>query len=224
MAKVKFGMFMTDARGKVGGQVFSKNRSGSYVRTKVTPSNPRTERQSVVRQALGSISAAWSALTTAQISGWNAAVANWQTTNIFGDSGSPSGKTLFVRLNLNIKNVGGTLITSVPAKLDMPVMGTPTVELDTQLSTATFAGLVVPPGTKVVVSATPVLSRGTRFFKGKFRQIGVYSTLIAMNADVYGDLVEKFGAPLVDGNMAFELKFVLPNGQASTPLVVIPTY
>lgn len=45
MAKIKFGMMMTDARGKLGGQVFSKNRSGSYVRTKVTPVNPQTTTQ-----------------------------------------------------------------------------------------------------------------------------------------------------------------------------------
>ena len=42
MAKIKFGMMMTDASGKLGGQVFSKNRGGSYVRTKVTPTNPQT--------------------------------------------------------------------------------------------------------------------------------------------------------------------------------------
>lgn len=224
MAKVKFGMFMTDARGKVGGQVFSKNRSGSYVRTKVTPSNPRTERQSVVRQALGSISAAWSALTTAQISGWNAAVANWQTTNIFGDSGSPSGKTLFAKLNLNINNIGGALLADVPQKMDMPVMGTPNAAINLDGESIQWNGLLIPAGVYLVVSATPVLSRGTRFFKGKFRQIGVYGTLPNLETGAYDALIAKFGEPAQYGNMAFELKYVLANGQASTPMVVIPTY
>ena len=49
MAKIKFGMMMTDASGKLGGQVFSKNRGGSYVRTKSTPVNRQSSAQMNVR-------------------------------------------------------------------------------------------------------------------------------------------------------------------------------
>jgi hypothetical protein len=55
MAKIKFGMMMTDARGKLGGHVFSKNRSGAYVRTKVTPVNGQTTAQTGVRAIFGAI-------------------------------------------------------------------------------------------------------------------------------------------------------------------------
>ena len=78
MAKIKFGMMMTDARGKLGGQVFSKNRSGAYVRTKVTPVNPRTAAQPLSRSILGTLSASWSGLTEVQRRSWNAAVDDWQ--------------------------------------------------------------------------------------------------------------------------------------------------
>src|SRR3546814_3353017 len=49
ISKVKFGALMTDARGKLGGHVFSKNRAGSYLRTKVTPVNQQTSYQTSVR-------------------------------------------------------------------------------------------------------------------------------------------------------------------------------
>ena len=55
MAKIKFGMMMTDARGKLGGQVFSKNKGGAYVRTKVTPSNPQTIAQTTRRALFAAI-------------------------------------------------------------------------------------------------------------------------------------------------------------------------
>ena len=89
MARIKFGMMMTDARGKLGGQVFSKNRSGAYVRTKVTPSNPRSMAQMSSRSILGSLSVMWNSLTLEKVSAWNAATADWQKTDIFGDLKKP---------------------------------------------------------------------------------------------------------------------------------------
>ena len=51
MAIIKFGMMMTDARGKLGGHVLSKNRGGNYVRTNNVPSNPQSNFQTGVRAA-----------------------------------------------------------------------------------------------------------------------------------------------------------------------------
>ena len=58
--KLKFGAIVTDGRGKIGGHVASKNRSGAYLRTKVTPSNPNTVAQVQVRSILASLSQSWS--------------------------------------------------------------------------------------------------------------------------------------------------------------------
>src|SRR3546814_20356183 len=76
MAKVKFGALMTDARGKLGGHVFSKNRAGSYLRTKVTPVNPQTSYQTSVRALFGAISPQWSGLSQAVRDSFNGAVAD----------------------------------------------------------------------------------------------------------------------------------------------------
>jgi hypothetical protein len=55
MAKINFGQTVNDARGKLGGTVFSKNKSGAYTRRKVTPANPRTVAQSRVRNFFGTL-------------------------------------------------------------------------------------------------------------------------------------------------------------------------
>ena len=42
MAKIKMTAIVADMRNKLNGSVFSRNRGGAYIRTKVTPINPQT--------------------------------------------------------------------------------------------------------------------------------------------------------------------------------------
>ena len=53
--KIKWGALVVDGRGKLGGHVAAQNRGGSYLRTKVTPSNPQTTFQTGVRSMGGCI-------------------------------------------------------------------------------------------------------------------------------------------------------------------------
>lgn len=218
MAKIKFGMFMTDARGKVGGQVFSKNRGGAYVRTKVTPANGQTARQSFVRQLLGAISQSWSGLTQSARDSFDGAVAQWSKTDIFGDIRNPTGKNLFTRLNINLVNSGQAEILLAPEKVEMPFLTAKSVAYDGIKMLVT--DIVDTVGAVLVVSATAPQSAGTNFFRGKYRQIGFYPGANAGDADLFNNYVAKFGAPAVDANVSFELKWVLATGQTSTPLFV----
>lgn len=218
MAKIKFGMFMTDARGKVGGQVFSKNRGGAYVRTKVTPANGQTARQSFVRQLLGAISQSWSGLPQSARDSFDGAVAQWSKTDIFGDIRNPTGKNLFTRLNINLANSGQAEILLVPDKVEMPFLTAKEVGYDGLVML--IKDIVDTPGAVLVVSATAPQSAGTNFFRGKYRQIGYYNGATVAAADLFNDYVSKFGVPAVDANVSFELKWVLPTGQTSTPLIV----
>ena len=218
MAKIKFGMFMTDARGKVGGQVFSKNRGGAYVRTKVTPANGQTARQSFVRQLLGAISQSWSGLTQSARDSFDGAVAQWSKTDIFGDIRNPTGKNLFTRLNINLANSGQAEILIAPDKVEMPLLTASAV--GNNGAEMNITDIVNEPSAVLVVSATAPQSAGTNFFRGKYRQIGFYPGATAENADLLPDYVAKFGTPAVDANVSFELKWVLATGQTSTPLFV----
>ena len=57
--KIKWGALMVDGRGKIGGQVASKNRAGAYMRNKVTPVNQQTSYQLTVRNRLSYYSQNW---------------------------------------------------------------------------------------------------------------------------------------------------------------------
>ncbi len=220
MAKIKFGMMMTDARGKLGGQVFSKNRSGAYIRTKVTPSNARTTRQTFIRSLLASLSASWSGLTDSVRKGFNEAVADWATSDIFGDSRNPTGKTLFTKLNMNLGNTGQVLIASAPPKVIVPDFGNVDIGINLGATEIQIVSDNYPIGNVVQVSATPPLSKGTSFYKGKFRQIGVYPSAVQDPEATYAEYIAKFGVPKIGDNIAFELKRVMPNGQAGVAVTV----
>ena len=215
MAKIKFGMMMTDARGKLGGQVFSKNRAGAYIRTKVTPTNPRSMAQTVVRANFAVFTQGWSALTLALIAAWNSAVSSWSTTDVFGDLKNPTGKNLYVRLNQSATLAGYPSFETVPEKLEM-VSGIVTeVTVGTGLGLITLADVYFGNDARVVVFATEPVSNGTSYVKNKLRQI--YSVLAdTYNAqDLYNAYEARFGTIVLGQNIFFGIKYTLPNGQSS---------
>lgn len=220
MAKIKFGMMMTDARGKLGGQVFSKNAAGAYIRTKVTPSNPQSARQSAVRSLFGSISQQWSALTDAQRAAWNGAVEDWQRTDVFGDLKKPTGKALFQRLNNQAQVAGLQAVTDVPQKLEMPEDVVSAAVIDTTATEIQLTGVNSDASTRVVLFATATLSAGTKFVKNKLRQIYSADGDAFSATDAYAAYVDKFGAPTAGDNVYLGVKYVLATGQAS-PLQVL---
>lgn len=64
--------FSFDASGSIGGTlVYSKWKGRNYVRTLVTPSNPRSTGQTAQRAMLAFLSQTWAALTTGQQATWN---------------------------------------------------------------------------------------------------------------------------------------------------------
>jgi hypothetical protein len=193
--KAKFGAIVVDGRGKIGGHVASKNRAGSYFRTKVTPVNPQTSYQAGVRNRLTSISQAWRGLTDAQRAAWNAAVSDFSKTDIFGDLRSPSGFNLHQRLNNNLLNVGVAMIDTppVPSEVDAFTSMSFTAAAGTPALSITFAGAIAA-GMSVKISATSPQSAGKNFIKSEYRQIGVLTDSDTSPFNALSLYTDKFGS------------------------------
>lgn len=219
--KVKWGALMVDGRGKIGGQVASKNRSGSYMRNKVTPSNPNTLAQVAVRNMLSTASSAWSGLTPAQRAGWDGAVKDWSTTNIFGDGVQPTGKNLFTKLNINLMNIDQSMINDVPVKSGVPEIVINTVVIDISGQTITVDPGLAEVGYWYLISATAEQSAGTSFFKGKFRNILSNANPSLVGSFIWDYYIAKFGVPSVGANIQFEFKLInITTGQAGLPITI----
>lgn len=214
--KIKYGAGIVDGSGKLNGWVASKNRGGSYMRTKVTPLNPSTTAQQNARGILGSLSTQWSSLTDAQRLSFNNAVGDFSRTDIFGDIRNPSGINLFVKLNTNLILTGQAQITTAPAKEELLFAGINVVTMDVSGQTTNIvldnANL---DGAIVLAFATPTLTNGTSFVKNRLRSIGSF-TVADDEILVTSGYTSKFGAFALGANIVVGFKVISATGQATT--------
>lgn len=205
--KVKWsGIGMVDGRGKINGSVASKNRSGAYVRTKVTPVNAQSTAQMNVRSNFATISALWRGLSDNNRASWNEAVTNWQKTDVFGDLKTPSGFNLFMRLCTPLQNAFNDVIIALyaPTPVEMPALSEVTATYETGTSALNLATTVANDldleQYVYNVYATAPQSAGKSFVKNDFRLLGwVEADAATRNiADLY---TAKFGEIPLDANI-----------------------
>lgn len=210
MAKVKFTAVVADMRNKLNGSVFARNRGGAYVRTKVTPLNPQSVAQVAARNLLTGLAQGFRSLSQPQITAWNEAVSQWQTTDIFGDLVSPTGLALYVRLNANITNAGGTPISSPPAPVGADSLTTLelTATVTGDVFDIDFTPAAVPANHTMYIESTTMLSPGINNANSRFRFIGTAGAAATSPFDAYGFQSAKFGS-LVAGQKAYvRCKFI----------------
>lgn len=221
--KTKFGAIIVAGSGKVGGHVASKNRSGSYLRTKVTPINPQSALQTAVRGRLASLASAWGSLTAAQRDAWNAAVSSFKSTNVFGDIINPSGFNLFIKLNSNLLALGVAQISDPPVPVAVSTLTalSLTADVSDNKVEVTFSPTPVPAGFKLVIEATPEISAGRSFVKNDFRTCKIVAAAGASPSDISSEWNALFGDVTNAGKQVFvRCKLVSSTtGQAGIPVV-----
>ena len=218
---MKFGAIVTDGRGKIGGQVASKNRSGAYLRTKVTPVNRQTASQTVIRNRMSGLAQSWRSLTEAQRTAWNASVSDFAKTNIFGDLVNPTGFNLYCKLNNNLIRIGESeiLLPPAPAAITDIVIGALSLDAsDGSVSLAYTAG--ADDGSEIEVWATPPQSAGKCFVKAEYRLVSQFTANTASPLDMAAAYIAKFGDITGSEGMKVFVKTVAVNtttGQAGVP-------
>lgn len=157
---------ISQGSGSLGGATFSRNKGGSYMRAKVTPTNPQTARQTAVRSDLAGLSAEWRTLTEAERGAWNASTGSWPVQDALGQTKQLSGHQLFNRLNggRRIVDPGAALLTSPPLPVSVPSVTVTgfLAYLDAGALTAEgdFSPVNVPTDFAAAIYATPCISAG----------------------------------------------------------------
>lgn len=222
MAKFTPGFGMGEIRNKIGGAVFSRNRGGAMIRTRITPINRRSSLQTTRRQVLSSFSASWRGLTAAQIAGWNAAAPNFPTQDNLGQTVLLSGQQLYVRCNASLSLIGGTPITSAPvtATFASIAFGAITATAAGTFSIA-FTPTPVPTGYNLVVLATRPVSAGKSFIgQSAFKYVTNVAPAGTSPLNAFAAYSALFGALTgLAGQKIFVQAYLM---QASSGLVGIP--
>src|SRR5208337_1558278 len=99
MALVVYGPIVSDARRKIAGVVATKGHAGSFMRKKVSPTQPRTAAQRTVRANFTAISKHWQTIGAAVIAAFNALAKATPLKDRFGASVTLTGAQLYMRLN-----------------------------------------------------------------------------------------------------------------------------
>jgi len=102
MARVTFSPLVTAASGKVKDTVFSKWKGRAYIRARVTPSNPQSAAQTLVRESMARCVTQWQSFESQLTAAWN----------LYAGPFSISGYNAFVKLNRAAEEAGTDLTTS----------------------------------------------------------------------------------------------------------------
>lgn len=213
MATIKTGAVVSEIRGSLGGNVFSRNKGGAYVRQRVKPVNPNTPKQAAVRGIFGTLQARWRELSQADQDTWKAATENYLTVNRVGDTIKYTPLQLFTRCNMTLIEAGlaeiDTIAPSPGSDVVIAMKGKP--HPWDVLSEELIDGTVVldipggaPPASQVRIYASNLVSPGINSERSvSMRLIGVYGpndvTIVGTEGtiDVLADWKAVFGNPTV---------------------------
>ena len=197
---------MTEAYGKMGGNIVGKNHFGIYVKKNSKPINRHSVTQQYQRGLYNQIVRVWVTLTTAQVSLWLSQVANYPRTNNIGNVYYPTPYNLFLELNLNLLLAGHSILTVPPAKAlgaALPALGV----VINQFSGTIIASFSpsLPHSTDVIIfAASPPVSQGTNVIHQQWRNIGGFPNSGQTYIDLAADYSSIFHWPLPPSMVFFK--------------------
>jgi hypothetical protein len=217
----------SQASGSLGGLVFAHNRGGQYIRRRVTPTDPASQRQMIVRNILTILASAWGTVLDAdQREAWNTYAANVAMTNRLGQTIYLTGQQHFVRCNVPRTQAGIVILLDAPEVYDLGTFTPPTLEAayydDDQFSigfTNTDAWAVAVGGHLLVYGGKP-MGPGRAFYRGPFRFGGKVDGAVSpptspATIDSAYDLTE-------DNQAWVQCRIIQVDGRLSAPILLGP--
>lgn len=139
MGLVKYGAAVVQISGSISGMVFSRNKSGNYIRPRTKPVNPHSERQENARAVVSYLAEYWHQTITAQQRGlWDVYAAAVAMENRLGETIHLSGFNHFIRANSVRLKIGGDIYPSGPTTLALAEKDPDAVCSEEVLATQTF--------------------------------------------------------------------------------------
>lgn len=211
MASIRFGGGVSEIRGSIAGNTFSRNANGAYSRNRIKGVNPQTSAQTAQRARLTALSSAWRDLTDAQRKTWIDGKDAFPYKNRLGESATYTGPQLFNALNMALLSIGEPQIDSCPSPVSAPATGSGTLSLALTTGVLTEASVrfdaAVPADWVAQVFASVPVSAGRSATSTSKRLIASVPGT-GVDVDFATEYVAKYGSPAAGSNIIVEVKLV----------------
>ena len=208
MAIIITGVAVSQMSGRVGGTIFSRNRGGAYMRNGSIPSTVTTPAAESIKAITASMSQAWAGLGQATREQWVEWATQNPVINRLGQSRTLSGHQAFVQLNARLL-YGGFSAQPAPPVGFAPapfVPGAVTLTVATTTATIAYTPTPAPDGVAVQVFAYLSDSPGVKYVKNRLALVHTSAATAATPADIWDDLVDRFGTPQAGQTLHFALR------------------
>lgn len=237
MAKIIFSNGVGAASGSIGGNVYSRNANGAYIRNKGIPTNANSLQQQSTRAAFTVASRIWASLTEAQKQSFADNVGAYPYVDSLGQTKTYTAAQLCAAVNGRVAQ----LVQYAEASVKSPILVMPApmqensvvsvssvydISLDTfEVSSDLFSGNIIADPFVMLIDATAPLSNGvTRPKNEQFKAIqyrGADSSSDSTNnIDIRSAYIAKFGILPDVGQVVFVRVTVLnyENGMYSNSI------
>lgn len=217
MAKIRPGGLVGQIRGSIGGDTFSQNRYGPYIRNRSIPTIVRSIYTDRVRGAFTLCSQLWQSLPLNWQLEWKTWAQNNPITDRFGEQQVLSGNTAFIKLNTRLLILGRPISPRPPGKTAPPPLeSVGLTEITEDYIKVSISPDPPPENTILVIDGYVSDTPGLNYVENRFRMLHYFTKDTAGPIDVKPWLEARFGQLPSDCIVYLRMRLVnADDGQAS---------
>jgi hypothetical protein len=210
------------ASGSTGGDTFSRNRYGAYVRRRAIPVASTTTEALAAKARFGNRSSGWAGITDPQREAWRQYALTNPITDALGQQQALTGHAAYVGINSRLDKAGDSLIADPPVGAGPTPLTSLTLSADIGAGTFDLTYLATPlaAGVRLWVQAALVDSTGITYVENLYKLVAVSSAAQASPLDIETEVAARFGT--IQVGMVLFVKvatFDGATGLLSSPLV-----
>jgi hypothetical protein len=187
MARVQYGIIITDLKGSIGGVTFQNNTSGKIVRTRPIQLKKYTAPQNLTQQRFYNWVSRYSSLLFAQQLLWQAFASAHTKVNLFNETKTLNGQNWFISVNENLRIINQSFTLSPPAYTLPPSVDPYSLTLRPIDMVIDFGAGFSPANSDIVIRTTPPLRTSKGMFRGKLRLTKVIDVQPFTNYDIQSE-------------------------------------
>lgn len=197
MAIIIPGAMVSQASGRIGGTIFSRNRGGAYVRNGSIPTTVTTPFAQLIKSTTAAMSQLWARLDPEAQEQWREWATQNPVINRLGQSRTLSGHQAFVQLNARLVYAGFDAIGSPPiGEAPAPFAPSEVTFTGAPLAlTVAYTPTPAPAGVAVQCYAYLANSPGVSYVRNRLALVTTSAAAAATPLDISEDVEDRFGTP-----------------------------